>query len=97
MRSVWWPGSGSGATFLPCRSSTMPPAALAFRAPATCSGLHLSAVGRDLIDLNRLTLAGTIGCVWLTLGDPERTIGDPERTIGATGLHLSALVHARRN
>ena len=68
----------------------MPPAAIAFRAPATCSGLHLSAVGRDLIDLNRLTLAGTIGCVWLTLGDPERTIG-------ATGLHLSALVHARRN
>ncbi len=53
----------------------------------TCSGLHLSAVGRDLIGLNRLTLAGIIGCVWLTFGDPRRTIG-------ATGLHLSALAHA---
>jgi len=53
-----------------------------------CSGLHLSAVGRDLIGLNRLTLAGIIGCVWLTLGDFGRTIG-------ATGLHLSAPAHAR--
>jgi len=34
----------------------------------TCSGLHSSAVGRDLIGLNRLTLAGIIGCVRLTFG-----------------------------
>ncbi len=34
----------------------------------SCSGLHLSAVGRDLIGLNWLTLAGIIRCVWLTLG-----------------------------
>jgi len=53
----------------------------------SCSGLHLSAVGRDLIGLNRLTLAGIIGCVWLTLGDPGRTIG-------ATGMPLSAPAHA---
>ncbi len=44
-------------------------AAAARLASDTCCGLHLSAVGRDLIGLNRLTLAGIIGCVWLTLGD----------------------------
>jgi len=43
---------------------------------AKCSGLHLSAVGRDLIGLNRLTLAGIIGCVWLTLGGLLATLDD---------------------
>ena len=33
----WWPDVGGAATFLPCRSSTMPPAAIASRAPATAS------------------------------------------------------------
>lgn len=34
----------------------------------TCSGLQSSSVGRALIGLDRLTLAGIIGCAWLTLG-----------------------------
>ena len=55
-----------------------------------CSGLHSSAVGRDLIGLNRLTLGGIIGCVWLTLGNFGRTIG-------ATDLHSSASAHALWN
>ena len=55
---------------------------------ASCSGLHSSAGWLALIGLNRLTLAGIIGAVWLTLGDFRRTIG-------ATGLQSSALAHTR--
>ncbi len=54
----------------------------------TCSGLHSSAVGRALIGLIRLTLAGIIGGVWLTLGDRGRGLRD-------TDLHSSAPAHAR--
>lgn len=53
-----------------------------------CSGLHLSAVGRALIGLNRLALVETIGCVRLTLDDIGR------RLVG-TDLHSSAPAHAR--
>jgi len=41
-----------------------------------CSGLHLSAVGRDLIGLTWLTLDGIIGGLWLTLGGFLATFDD---------------------
>ena len=41
-----------------------------------CSGLRLSAVGRDLLGLNRLARGGIVGCVWLTLGGFLATLDD---------------------
>jgi len=53
-----------------------------------CSGLHSSAVGRALVSLNRLTLAGIIGRSWLTLHDFGRRLA-------GTDLQSSAPAHAR--
>ncbi len=52
-----------------------------------CSGLHSSAVGRALIGLIRLTLAGIIGDLWLTLRDRGCGLRDMD-------LHSSAPAHA---
>ncbi len=48
--------------------------------------MHLSAVGRDLIGLNRFTLAGIIGGVWLTLGGFLATFGEARDVVADVGL-----------
>src|ERR1700693_1565998 len=44
----------------------------------SCTGLHLSALGRAIIGRFRLTLAETIRLAGLTLRDPGRTIAETE-------------------
>ena len=53
-----------------------------------CSGLQSSAGWLALIGLNRLTLGGIIGSIWLALRDFGRRLS-------GTGLQSSAPAHAR--
>ena len=64
------------------------PGSAAFHACARCSGLHLYADWLALIVLNQLTIAGILGCAWLTLHDFGCRLG-------RTGLQSSAPAHAR--